>query len=112
MWSRRDEWLLIGFVMVSLLLHLLAASRLSLRFLTQVPEKEPEPIVVEMLPQEKPKEKPPKELELDVPPPPVPEQRTTPAKRLAEHDHQVKRRLRPRGRILRIARLRAGRRRW
>ena len=97
MWSRRDEWLLIGFVMVSLLLHLLAASRLSLRFLTQVPEKEPEPIVVEMLPQEKPKEKPPKELELDVPPPPVPEQRTTPAKRLAEHDHQVKKEIAPKG---------------
>ncbi|MCR5220328.1 MAG: TonB family protein [bacterium] len=97
MWSRRDEWLLIGFVMVSLLLHLLAASRLSLRFLTQVPEVESKPIVVEMLPQEKPRERPPKELELDVPPPPVPEQRTTPAKRLAEHDHQVKKEIAPKG---------------
>ncbi len=92
--NRRSDIFLLGFILLSLLLHLL--------FLFLAPkqawvpaEVEKKPVYVDLRPPQ------PVSRELDLPIPKVPEKpRETPAKRLADRDHQAKKESAPKGRDL------------
>jgi periplasmic protein TonB len=86
--DRSQHFLLTGFILLSLLLHLLFLLLMPQRDLWQVPSVA-EPVYVEV--------RPPRERELDVPPPVQESPRQTPAKRLGPTDQQVQREVAPRG---------------
>jgi protein TonB len=91
--DRRQNALLLGFISVSLLLHLLLIYLLpELSLFPPPPAKEP--VVVEILP---PARSEPRERELDLPPETAESPRTRPAKRLGPVDRQVERETAPKG---------------
>ncbi|NLV23272.1 MAG: energy transducer TonB [Deltaproteobacteria bacterium] len=95
--TRQQDSLLFGFILLSLLLHLVAAYQLPLQRLLEAPERPREPMVVEMLPAEEPVPSPrpkPRELEL---PESAPQERETPAERLGPQDHVAKEEVAPKG---------------
>jgi protein TonB len=81
--SRRQNLLIAGFLLLSLLLHLLLLLVPETGLLRQT--EKPEPVYVEV----RPPQRRDRELDLPVKPPP-PKPRETPAKRLAEQDQVVK----------------------
>jgi protein TonB len=91
--DRRQNALLLGFISVSLLLHLLLIYLVpELSLFPPSPAKEP--VVVEIRPSEPPKVR---DRELDLPPEAAETPRTRPAKRLGSVDRQVEREAAPKG---------------
>lgn len=88
--SRRQNLLIAGFLLFSLLLHLLLLLVPETGLLRRI--EQPQPVYVEM----RPPERRDRELDLPVKPPP-PKPRETPARRLAEQDQEVKREIAPQG---------------
>lgn len=89
--NRRQNLLIAGFLLLSLLLHLLLLLIPETGLLR--PGEPPKQLVVEVRPQQQ------RQRELDLPPQlPPPKPRETPAKRLAEQDQVVKRETAPEGR--------------
>jgi protein TonB len=86
---RHTDPLLLGFITLSLLLHLMLLYLAPRRSLMPQPAAEP-PVVVEMRPAA------PRERELDLPPQPD-QPRTEPARRLGPSDRQVERETAPKG---------------
>jgi periplasmic protein TonB len=89
--NRRSDPLLIGFLTLSLLLHLLVLYLVPRHALLPAAPVEEKPVVVEMRPPQ------PKERELEIPKTPD-QTRTQPAKRLGPSDRQVEKETAPRGR--------------
>lgn len=88
--NRRTDPLLIGFLTLSLLLHLLLLYLIPRHALLPAAPREEAPVEVEMRPPQ------PKERELELPKTPD-QERTRPAKRLGPSDRQVKKETAPRG---------------
>lgn len=88
--NRPQNPLLLGFITLSLLLHLLLLYLLPQRSLFPVPSSE-EPVYVEVRPPQ------PRERELDLPVPERETPRQTPAKRLGPADQVVKKEVAPKG---------------
>jgi periplasmic protein TonB len=89
--NRRSDPLLIGFLTLSLLLHLLVLYLVPRHALLPAAPVEEKPVVVEMRPPQ------PKERELEIPRTPD-QTRTKPARRLGPSDRQVEKETAPRGR--------------
>ncbi|NLC71455.1 MAG: energy transducer TonB [Desulfuromonadaceae bacterium] len=92
--QQQKDHLLFGFILVSLLFHLLAAYHLPLWRILEAPERLKEPMVVEMLPAKEPSPAKPRELDL---PETEPQKRETPAKRLGPQDHVAREETAPKG---------------
>ncbi|MBN1142308.1 MAG: TonB family protein [Deltaproteobacteria bacterium] len=92
--QRSHDYLLLGFIVLSLLLHLLAASQLPLRRLLEAPPRQREPLVVEVLPPQETRRFKPRELDLPETPP---QKRDTRAKRLGLQDHVAEQETAPKG---------------
>jgi protein TonB len=91
--DRRQNALFLGFITISLLLHLLLIYLVpELSLFPPAPTKDP--VVVELLPAAPSK---PRERELDLPPETSETPRTRPAKRLGSVDRQVERETAPKG---------------
>ncbi|MBN2427213.1 MAG: energy transducer TonB [Deltaproteobacteria bacterium] len=91
--QRREDLILIIFVLFSLLLHLAGMNLISFKSLI-APEPLKKPVEVEMFSvEERDRNKP---MELDLPPTPD-EKRDTPAKRLGPSDHVAKKETAPKG---------------
>jgi periplasmic protein TonB len=86
--DRSPNFLFSGFILVSLLLHLLFLLLMPQRDLWQAPPPA-EPVYVEV--------RPPRERELDVPPPVQETPRQSPARRLGTADQQVRKEVAPKG---------------
>ncbi len=89
--NRRSDIILLGFILLSLLLHLIFIY-LAPRQLTLLEKPKAEPVYIDLRPSR------PLDRELDIPPSTEPEKpRETPAKRLGERNQEVKKETAPQG---------------
>jgi protein TonB len=95
-WQQQQNLLLGIFILLSLFLHLFLGHYLPLQRLLEPPQRPPEPLVVQMLPDKPAPPRPDKPRELDLPET-EPQQRETPAKRLGPQDHVAKEETAPKG---------------